>query len=295
MQRKSGFTLIEVMIAMALSLVLMIGLLAAYSHATAVKNRIQGTVKIQDNVRLTMDKLARDLRMTGFGVPEGARIGGTAVWTPVVFYAAQTQIGYRADIDGGSAEIVCTPNSSNSDCPLNKLRLDSIRYFQDRSCNAPDGSAMRLVASVDRKRWEPVTCNGYNVGDSAILVSSVTNATFRAGESQAATIEQVYYRYLPGSQPPYGTLVRYVRYDNTPDVTFPPTGVTWTTVADHLTDFWLEYQDRHGTTLSSFPLSTADLWRVHKIIVFVEGYDQIGPQGQPQLVQARSEILLRNH
>ena len=286
--------MIEVLIAMALSLLLMVGLLAAYSHATAVKNRIQGTVKIQDNVRLTMDKLARDLRMTGFGVPEKAQLGSTAIWTPVVFYATQTQIGYRADIDGGSAEIVCTPNSSNSDCPLNKLRLDSIRYFQDRNCDAPDGGAMRLVVSVDRKWWEPVTCSGYNTGDSALLVSNVTDTMFRAGKSQVATIEQVYYRYLPSSQPPYGTLVRYVRYDNTPSSTFPPTGVTWTTVANHLTDFWLEYQDRNGTTLSSFPLSSADRRRVRKVVVFVEGYDQIGPQGQPQLVQARSEILLRN-
>jgi hypothetical protein len=282
------------MIAMALSLLLMLGLMAAYSHATAIKTHVQGTVKIQDNVRLTMDKLTRDLRMTGFGVPEKAQLGSTAVWTPVVFYATQTQIGYRADIDGGSAEIVCTPKSTNTDCPLNKLRLDSIRYFQDRNCNAPGGGAMLLVASVDRKAWEPVTCNGYNTGDSALLVNSVTDTTFRAGKSQVATIEQVYYRYLPSSQPPYGTLVRYVRYDNTPSSTFPPTGVTWTTVANHLTDFWLEYQDRNGTTLSSFPLSSSDRRRTHKIVVFVEGYDQVGPQGQPQVIQARSEILLRN-
>jgi len=287
--------MIEVMIAMGLALLLMVGLLAAYSHATGVKSRVQGTVKIQDNVRLTMDKLARDLRIARLGVPEGAQIGGTAFWTPAVFYASQTEIGYRADIDGGSAEIVCTPNSSNSDCPLNKLRLDSISYYKDRNCTAPDGGAMRLVAWVDRKRWEPVTCNGYNTGDSAILVNNVTNATFRAGESQVATIEQVYYRYLPSSQPPYGTLVRYLRYDNTPSATFPPTGVTWTTVADHLTDFWLEYQTANGTTLSSFPLSSTDRRRIRKIVVFVEGYDQIGPQGQPQLVQARSEFLVRNH
>ena len=136
------------MIAMALSLLLMLGLMAAYSHATAIKSHVQGTVKIQDNVRLTMDKLARDLRMTGFGVPEGAEIGGTAAWTPVVFYAAQTQIGYRADIDGGSAEIICTPNSSNTDCPLDKLRLDSIGYFQDRNCDAPGGGAMRRLPVI---------------------------------------------------------------------------------------------------------------------------------------------------
>jgi len=294
MRRPSGFSLIELIIAMGLALLLMLGLFAAYTHATGVKSRIQGTVKIQGNVRLTMDKLTRDLRMIGFGVPDGAQIGGTATWAPAMFYAAQTQIGYRADVDGGHAEIVCTPRTANANCPLNKLRLDSIRYYQDRNCDAPDGSAMLLVAAVDRRRWEPVSCNGYSTGDGSILVNSVTDSVFRAGDAHVATIEQVYYRYIPGSQPPYGRLVRYVRFNNTPDDTFPPTGVTWTTVADHLTDFWLEYEDRNGTTLSSFPLSTVDRIRTHTIIVFVEGYDQIGPQGQAQIVQARSEILVRN-
>jgi hypothetical protein len=286
--------MIEVLIATALSLLLMLGLLAAYSHATSIKSNVQGTVLIQDNVRLTMDKLTRDLRMAGFGVPEGVQIGGSAVWAPAVFYADQTQIGYRADVDGGSAEIICTPRSSSSDCPLNKLRLESIDYYQDRNCTAPSGGALRLVSTVDRKRWEPVTCSGYNVGDSAILTSSVTDSTFRAGESHVATIEQVYYRYVPSSQPPYGRLMRYVRYDNTPSDIYPPIGVTWTTVADHLTDFWLEYRNPAETTLSGFPLSSTDRRRIRKIVVFVEGYDRVGPQGQAQLVQARSEILLRN-
>jgi len=296
MRGERGFSLIEVVVAMAMSLVLLLALYAAYSQGTRIKSSVQGMVKIDANVRLAMDKMARDLRMIGFAVPRGTEIGSTDSWAPVIFRASQSEIGYRAEIDGGSAEIVCTPSSTNTDCPLTKLRLDSIRYYQDHNCVPPDGATggMKVVASFDRDDWEQATCSGYSTGDGSISVTSVTNATFQAGESKVATIEQVYYRYIPGSIQPYGTLVRYVRYDSSPDDSFPPGGVSWTTVADHLTDFWLEYQDETGTTLAGSPLSAGNRAAVRKIVLFIEGYDQVGPEGQAQLIQARSEILLRN-
>lgn len=297
MRNEPGFSMVEVVVAMGLAVVLMLGLYAAYAQGTAIKLRVQGTVRIESNVRLAMDRMERDLRVAGFGVPQGIEIGGSASWTPVIFYASQTGIGYRADIDGGSAGIICTPKSTNSVCPLNKLRLDSIRYYQALNCDAPDGTfgGLRVVVSVERDDWEPAICSGYSTSDDSIsMTTTLTNATFTAGESNVATIEQVYYRYVPGSQQPYGSLERFVRYGNSPDGLFPPTGVSWTTVADHLTDFWLEYQDTTGATLIGSPLSMANRAAVHKIVLFVEGYDRIGPQGQPQLIQARSEILLRN-
>lgn len=296
MRNESGFSMVEAIVAMGLAVVLMLGLYAAYAQGIAIKSRVQGTVRIESNLRLAMDKMARDLRVVGLAVPEGIEIGGTASWTPVIFHASQTEIGYRADIDGGSAGIICTPNSTNSVCPLNKLRLDSIRYYEALNCDALDGfGGLRVVVSIERDDWEPAICSGYSTSDDSItMTTTLTNSTFTAGKSNVATIEQVYYRYVPGSQQPYGSLERYVRYGNSPSNAFPPTGVTWTTVADHLTDFWLEYQDESGTALTGSPLPVANRGAVRKIVLFIEGYDQIGPKGQPQLIQARSEILLRN-
>jgi hypothetical protein len=296
MRNEPGFSLVEAVIAMALSLIVLLGLYAAYAHGTEVKMRVQGSVKIESNVRLAMDRMSRDLRVAGFAVPEGTEIGGTASWRPVIFHASATEIGYRADADGGSAGVVCTPTSTNTDCPLDKLRLDSIRYYQDLNCAAPDGASggLKVVVSVERDDWEPARCTGYSTGDGSISVTTLTDATFTAGDSKVATIEQVYYRYAPGSRQPYGSLQRFVVYGNAPNDSFPPTGASWTTVADHLTDFWLEYQDETGATLVGSPLSVANRAAVRKIVLFMEGYDQIGPRGQPQVIQVRSEILLRN-
>ena len=126
------------------------------------------------------------------------------------------------------------------------------------------------------------------------MSSNVTDATFRAGQSDVLTIEQVYYRYVSAAQPPYGSLERYVRYANTPDSAFPPVGAAWTVVADHLTDFSLEYRDAAGNVLMGNPLSAGDRALVSSVFMFIEGFDSVGPQAIPQVLQAESQILLRN-
>ena len=253
--------------------------------------------KIQGNVRLAMNWLEPDLRMVGFGVPGGAEIGGTAVWMPAIFHASSTEIGFRADADASRASITCTPKASNLSCPRDEILLDSIAYYQALNCKRPDNATIDLPVILvhDRDAWERVTCTGVNAGSGSIDVSpDVNDATFRAGKSDVLTIEQVYYRYVPGSQPPYGRLEHHVRYANTPDSAFPPVGAAWTVVADHLTDFSLEYRDAAGNVLMGNPLSAGDRALVSSVFMFIEGFDSVGPQAIPQVLQAESQILLRN-
>jgi prepilin-type N-terminal cleavage/methylation domain-containing protein len=257
MRKQQGLTLVELLVAMAIMLVVMLAVLGAYSQGSSLKAHIQSSAKIQNKVRQAMDRVERDLRMIGYGVPDGQQIGLTTVWTPVVFYAGATAIGYRAEIDGGRAEIVCTPNSSNSDCPLTKLRLDSIDYYQDFNCDRPDGASgdMRLLAVFEGSDWAPVSCSNYSTTDNSITVSSVANNTFLGGSSEAVTVEQVYFQYTAKLSPPYGSLTRHVRYDYAPSNTFPPTGLASSVVAQNLTDLWFEYYDGSGTQLTGFPLN----------------------------------------
>ncbi len=295
-RRDNGFTLVELLLGLTLSLMLFLAVMGAYSQANSIKTHVQGTVTIQDNVRVAMDQLEQDGRMIGFGVPEGAQVGGTALWTPSVFYASPTELGFRAEIDDGRAEIICTPDSTNTNCPLSKLRLDSLKYYQGLNCAPPDGASgnLQLVAVVDGSSWQPLSCSGFNVSDTSISVATVANSTFTGGASHALTIEQVYLRYLPATQPPYGRLLRYVRYANTPDNSFPPAGASWDVVADHLTGFWLEYQDASGTVLTGNPLSAANRALISQVVLSIEGYDRVGPDGKAQLIETRSEILVRN-
>jgi hypothetical protein len=121
----------------------------------------------------------------------------------------------------------------------------------------------------------------------------VTNNVFTAGESGATTVEQVYYRYVAGSVPPYGSLQRHVLYSDAP-ASHPPSAPDWSVVSRQLIDFSLEYRDADDAVLGGFPLDAAQLASVRKIVILLEGFDQVGPEGQPQLLQLRSEVLVRN-
>ncbi len=292
-----GFSLLELLVALTLLALLLGAVFTVLMQGKKITTHTESRSKIQGNVRLAMNRLEPDLRMVGFGVPKGAEIGGSVVWTPAIFHASATEIGFRADTDAGRASITCTPKTSNLNCPRDEILLDSIAYYQSLNCKRPDNATIDLPVILvhDRDVWESATCTGVNTGNGSIDVSpNVTDAAFRAGESDVLTIEQVYYRYVTGSSPPYGHLERYVRYANTPDGAFPPVGATWTVVADHLTDFSLEYRDAAGNVLAGNPLSAANRALVSGVFMFIEGFDSVGPQAIPQVLQAETQVLVRN-
>ncbi len=297
MKRQRGFSLAELMVAMTVLLFVMLTTLSLLDRVRALAARTDSQSKIQGNVRVGMDRLDRDLRMIGFGVPSGQEVGATAVWTPVIFYASPTAIGFRGEVDGGAVAVTCTPRTSETDCPVNEIEVDLLAYFQRLNCKRPDNSAVSLPIVIvnESGAWEPTTCTDINTPDMSIDVSpDLTSDTFPGGLSEVFTVEQVYYRYVALSQPPYGRLERYVRYANTPDGTFPPGSVTWTVVADHLTDFSLGYRDAAGTVISGNPLSAADRALVQRIVFYLEGFESLGPTVGTELIQIESEVLIRN-
>ena len=296
MNGDKGFSLVELLIASTILLFIMLAVLLAYSQGAYLGSYIESEVTIHENARVAMNYLDRQLRMIGFGVPQNDEIGGGLNWNPAIFWANSTSIGFRADVDQGNSRLTCTPKSSNTSCPQTMVLLESIQYFDDLSCDDPDspGNDLPLIVVKDRKDWLGVTCSIVNTGDTSLTVTSVTDNTFTAGKSEVFTMEQVYYRYVAQTAPPYGYLERVVRYDNQPSVVFPPSTGTWVRVADHLASFDLEYQDATGTVLTGSPLSATDRAAVHKIVVTMEGFDEVGPNHPDRRISLRSEILVRN-
>ena len=62
-----GFTLIELMITMAISLIILAGIYAAYQAQLRSHVTQQVVVDIQQNLRSSMHYLQRSVRMAGFG------------------------------------------------------------------------------------------------------------------------------------------------------------------------------------------------------------------------------------
>ena len=294
MPRQEGFSLTEMLVASTVLLFIMLGTLALMSQVELLTENTNSQSRLQGNVRLGADLLENDLRLIGHGVPSGPVVGGTTVWTPAIFLANATSIGFAGEIDGGAASITCTPDSGNSSCLQNRLRLDSVDYFAGYNCKQPNNASndMPLVVVHDYDTWQNATCSGFDTSNSYLTISNVDDGTFKAGKSLVYTIEQVFFRYISGTAPTYGRLERFVRYANTPSTLAPSVG--WTTVADHLTDFDLQYLDDSGSVISTGTLTAAERATVRRIVIFLEGFADVGARGGSQLLQIESEVLVRN-
>jgi type IV pilus assembly protein PilW len=64
--RSSGFSIVEIMVAMALSLLLLVGVIAIFSSAKASYETTNHLSRIQENGRFALDTITRDIRATGY-------------------------------------------------------------------------------------------------------------------------------------------------------------------------------------------------------------------------------------
>ncbi len=66
LQHQRGFSLVEIMIAMTLGLILMLGLTSLLTGNSATYRLTDGIGKVQENARFLQNSLSKDLRMIGF-------------------------------------------------------------------------------------------------------------------------------------------------------------------------------------------------------------------------------------
>ncbi|MFN2368338.1 MAG: PilW family protein, partial [Desulfurivibrionaceae bacterium] len=66
MKRNGGYTLVEVMVAMVISLIVLGGVYKAVTDETVMLERDEAVLDLQNNARVAMERLVRDIRRTGF-------------------------------------------------------------------------------------------------------------------------------------------------------------------------------------------------------------------------------------
>jgi len=76
--KTSGFTLIEMMISVAIFSIITLAALAVLSSSQTTSVTMDQTVQIQQNVRMALDLMARDIRMTGYANPPAGTLAGCA-------------------------------------------------------------------------------------------------------------------------------------------------------------------------------------------------------------------------
>lgn len=66
LRQESGLSLVELMVALAISTLIMIGLVQIFSSSRATYQVDEGMARLQENGRFAIDFLARDIRMSGY-------------------------------------------------------------------------------------------------------------------------------------------------------------------------------------------------------------------------------------
>jgi prepilin-type N-terminal cleavage/methylation domain-containing protein len=147
-ERESGFTLVELIIAMAVTLVVTGAIYGLLSGGQSAFRREPELTDRQQNIRLAMDMIMRDVASAGTSMPpfiqtfttnlDGASIGtcvnnaGTTVTCPLSPYVAATKTD--------ELEIMANPNS----------------YDEEQSCAYPGGSSSNVFLAATTTR---VTAN----------------------------------------------------------------------------------------------------------------------------------------
>lgn len=143
LHRKSGFTLVEMMVAVGILGIVVAGAMQTFvvqNHAYTV---VDETTEAQQNLRAISYLLERDLRVTSFMLPESAAACGIDNTNkPDVLYvtdsepmepAGQSSAGLYATIASGYSAA-----DSTQALVVNKVTLDGQAYFDNNADGTPD-------------------------------------------------------------------------------------------------------------------------------------------------------------
>ncbi len=93
-----GFSLLELLVAGTIFLFVVAAATEAFTSLKAAHRRDLERSRLRAQADLALSTLARDLRHAGLGLPEGGNVSSGAAYTPAVFLAEPTRIGFMGDL-----------------------------------------------------------------------------------------------------------------------------------------------------------------------------------------------------
>jgi prepilin-type N-terminal cleavage/methylation domain-containing protein len=135
MKKNSGFTLIEIMVAMAVSMIALGAAVLMFRDSTKANNNVSQTADMSDNIRAGLNMIVQDLIQTGTGIP----VGGISI--PNTPNAAGCNVG--RPVNRPPAVLALTfqgPNGANPGC---NVILPAIEPGPDLGpiVTSPDGTS----------------------------------------------------------------------------------------------------------------------------------------------------------
>lgn len=133
---KRGFTLIEVVIGLAISLILMVVTVKIFQVQRKSYSMQEQVAEMQQNIRATMDMMVREIRMAGYD-PTGAGFAGIGTNT-------SGMLQFLADIDGNGAT-----TDTNEDITYRYYDANDASYPREIKRKTDSGSFQPFVENID--------------------------------------------------------------------------------------------------------------------------------------------------
>jgi prepilin-type N-terminal cleavage/methylation domain-containing protein len=294
-----GFTLLEMLVSIAIFSLMMIAIYYFFDSGRWMYLHAEKRSNMQENGRLAMEAMEREMRMIGVGVPKGTRFGSEESWLPAVFLAEVNAINFRGDIDNinswlkgpvtdtGSAQTISVENPSDT-CPIALA------------------NPLPIIIVEDGKGWNPFTCTNPDDGADTLSVTLAAGSTghaYTAEEGEMSAPQHVFYRFTPDVDDncicdetedfTQCKIERATRLANTPQ-TSP---LAWETFATNVEILQFEYfvkdNDNSPNELTTTPLTGVDLSIVDMIRVTLQVKDRANKAGEYQDALFTSDILVR--
>ena len=266
-KNEKGFTLIELMISMALGITLMGAAIYTYTKQDSVLRDENSSVQLRDFARLALDALVPDIRMAGYGFPPGDSAGGrpsqgitTADATTITYFSNTDDITvYVArDPSGATATSLVLPlNSTNGALFVN----DNVAFFDTQF---PDQWNSWRINNIntnvnlgDPQNYDIITLDG-QIGFAFLPIANGVPVVI----SKYHTIS---INYNAGAQ-----TITVTDDNGTDDGGGDDTTVT---VANNVSDLTFRYFDADGIALTALPLILADRGDVRRIQISITVVD----------------------
>ncbi|MGH7343982.1 MAG: PilW family protein [Candidatus Rokuibacteriota bacterium] len=104
---QAGFTLVELMVAMSIFLLILVGIFQVFDPSRNAYQVSERKLDVQQNARVAMDRMARQIRMAGYFPENVDANNGNDLANPVQV-ATESALAVAGDLDGTGASTVFT-------------------------------------------------------------------------------------------------------------------------------------------------------------------------------------------
>ena len=104
---QDGFTLVELMVAMSIFLLILVGIFQVFDPSRNAYSVSERKLDVQQNARVAMDRMARQIRMTGY-FPENVDNNNANDLQNPIQVATESALSVAGDLDGTGASSVYT-------------------------------------------------------------------------------------------------------------------------------------------------------------------------------------------